>query len=185
MLKQLDFMERFEKDYAAGLIDNAVVANELATLLKGYSTEELNVALSQEHFIEGAIELTNALREAGIAVLIATVTWRFVADWVASQLGGEVISGVELEEVSGLFTGKVSGHAHAINKTNGLKAWCAKNKVSMDRCIAVGDSRSDLHIFENVGLSLAINASTEAKKVATYSGEFNNIWELFEVAPLS
>ena len=183
MLGELDFMKRFEEDYATGKIDNDVVAVALAAHFTGHKVNELTTALSHNDFIEGAIELSQALRQAGIAVLVATVTYRFIADWVALQLKGEVISGVELEERAGILTGNITRHAHAINKTNGLKQWCSKNHIAMDECIAIGDSRSDLHIFDNVGLSLAINASDDARRAATFAGDFDNLWQLFADAP--
>jgi phosphoserine phosphatase len=177
-------MKRFEADYAAGAVDNDTVATALAVHLAGSTKEQLTASMDHTDFIDDAIEISQKLNQAGIKVLVATLTWRFVADWVAAQLNGEAISGVELEESSGIFTGKVKCHSYDDDKTKSLQRWCKARGITLQQCIAVGDSRSDLHIFDNVGLSLAINPSDAAKKSANYSGDFDALWQLFVGAPL-
>ncbi|WP_405503257.1 HAD hydrolase family protein [Streptomyces niveus] len=39
--------------------------------------------------------------------------------------------------------------------------------VPLDACVAVGDSRSDLPLFEEVGYSIAFNGTPEARGAAT------------------
>lgn len=177
-------MRQHEKDYAAGRSDNDVVATALAAAFSGRTASELAATLKPEHFIEDAAEVAAALKKAGVKVLVATVTWRFVADWVASHLQAQAISGVELEEQDGRLTGKVKRHAHGKDKTHALEVWCRTRGIRPDQCIAIGDSRSDLHLFENVGLALAINATEEAGKAAAFAGNFTSLWQFLAHAPL-
>jgi phosphoserine phosphatase len=177
-------LRRHEQDYASGRSGNDVVAEALATSFSGRTAQELTAALRPEHLIADAAEVAAALKRAGIDVLVATVTWRFVADWVARHLHAQAISGVELEERDGKLTGKVKRHAHGEDKTQALREWCRQRGVRLEECIAIGDSRSDLHLFRNVGLALAINASEEAGKAAAFAGNFDSLWQFFRHAPL-
>jgi phosphoserine phosphatase len=183
-LGKANAIKAHERDYANGAVDNDVVATALAIHFAERGTHELTKALSHDHFITDAMDVCQALRKAGLSVLVATVTWRFVADWVASQLGGEAISGVELEEREGKLTGKVIRHAYDRDKTRALQKWCSAHGTTMQQCIAIGDSRSDLDIFSNVGLALAINPSDEARAASDYAGDFETLWHLLGAAPL-
>lgn len=54
------------------------------------------------------------------------------------------------------------------DKLRFVEDWCAQNGFSMSQVAAVGDSRSDVPLFSRVGLSIALNATPDARMAATH-----------------
>lgn len=46
-------------------------------------------------------------------------------------------------------------------KLDGLIEFCRENKVTLDDVVAIGDSASDIKVFEKVGKAIAINYSNK------------------------
>jgi phosphoserine phosphatase len=92
------------------------------------------------------------LRARNVDSLIATVSWSFAARALADAWGFSTGCGADLETdpAGRVFTGDVSRH------------FAPTDKVAF----AVGDSRSDLPLFEAVGFSVALNATNDARTAA-------------------
>jgi phosphoserine phosphatase len=53
-------------------------------------------------------------------------------------------------------------------------SYCDANDIDLAECIAVGDSRSDFPLFEAVGLSIALNATAQAREAASVALDTEN-----------
>jgi phosphoserine phosphatase len=49
-----------------------------------------------------------------------------------------------------------------------VESWCAQNGYAMSQVAAVGDARSDITLFGRVGMSIALNATGEARRAADH-----------------
>ncbi|MEK6949828.1 MAG: HAD hydrolase family protein, partial [Nanoarchaeota archaeon] len=80
----------------------------------------------------------------------------------------DYVFGTECELKKGAFTGKVLKMAP--NKGAIVKNLSGKLGIKLNECIAVGDSKADIPMFESVGYdnSFAINANEEVKKHAKH-----------------
>src|SRR5687768_12906270 len=98
-----------ERRYAAGEIDNVVIADTSAAWLTGREDvlEVLDAAplaspggraggAPRAGFIGGIGETVGALHEAGVVALIATITWRAAAERLAARFGFDAACGAEL-----------------------------------------------------------------------------------------
>jgi haloacid dehalogenase-like hydrolase len=56
-----------------------------------------------------------------------------------------------------------------------VEEWCTQNGYSMSRVAAIGDSRSDVPLFRRVGMSIALNATPDARSVATHVHDTENL----------
>ena len=112
---------------------------------------------------------------------LATVTWRHAADVAAARFGFGESCGTEMEVVDGRMTGTVSRHFDAADKAAFVEDVCARRGVPLSRAAAVGDSRSDLLMFERVGFSIALNADPAARAAATTALDTD---DLRDVLPL-
>jgi phosphoserine phosphatase len=175
---ELDLLER---DYRAGRISNAVVAETSAPWFAGRRVEEVATALSGVAWIDGIAEVVAELREGGGHVALATVTWSFAAEAVARRYGFDAWSGTEMALEDGVLAGAVSRNFDADDKAAFVEDICAARGVPASAAAAVGDSRNDVPTFERVGFSIALNADDEARAAASTTLETD---DLRDVLPL-
>ena len=103
----------------------------------------------------------------GFRPVLASCTWTVVSEYLARRFGFLAWCGPELETRDGIFTGNVASFADAQEKVTFARKLCARWNTDLASCIAIGDSRSDLMLFDAVGASLAFNADQVARERAT------------------
>lgn len=135
------------------------------TLLRGTTVSQLRGA----PWLPGIAETVAALRKAGMRVVVATVTWRFAAELLVEQFGFDAASGTEMAREGDVLLGRVARHFDEFDKAEFVADHCAARGIELRRCAAVGDSRSDIPLFERVGFSIALNATPRARQVADVS----------------
>jgi phosphoserine phosphatase len=146
-------MQELERRYAAGQIDNHVIADESAAWLDG--RDDAWDALDDAPWITGIQATVDALHACGAIVLVTTITARRAADMLVRRHGFDGACGTTAEVVC---------DAHA--KAAFAVAECERRGIALDRLAAVGDSRSDLPLFARAGCSIALNADTQARAAA-------------------
>ena len=128
-------MRRFEA--LAGEAEIAAAREEMARWYAGRSPGELCAALAAARWAPGAREGVELLQKNGIEVVIASITWRFAAEWLARGLGVTRVLGTGLEP-----GGRVR-HVWPRDKPHWVEAERAELAVPRTRVAAVGDSASD------------------------------------------
>src|SRR5579883_1384117 len=93
-LGKSEAMRRFEALSSEPEI--AVARREMASWYRGYEPGQLHEMLKAARWAPGAREAVASLREAGCAIGIASITWRFAVAWFADQLGVEHYLGTGL-----------------------------------------------------------------------------------------
>lgn len=160
----------------SGLIDYITADYRRAELLSG-----LNVIDIRKHFLkvvkplENIFDTVTSLHIQGIKCLLITVGPIQVANVVSDIYGFDGYYGSNYEVKNGRFTGKIIEYIRAENKVNCLDNYCKKYNINPAECIAIGDGSTDIPVFRYCGKSIAINASDEAKEIATYSVDTNNL----------
>jgi phosphoserine phosphatase len=163
-----DILSNLEDRYARGEISNAEVAEADARYYTGRPLTQIEEWLADIPLIEGLAQTVEALRRRGIPSIICTVTWKFAAEIVAKRYGFVAASGCEMSiDDAGLLSGQVAKHFDEHSKLNFVRAYCGARGIPMDRVFAVGDSRSDIPLFGEVGFLVALNATPGAKRAAT------------------
>ena len=132
--------------------------------------------------MQGIPETLAWLREMDMSLLIATVTWRFAAESLASRFGFDAVCGCEMgEDGSGRFSGEVRRHIEAEDKVAFLRSFCEPRGIQLGECVAVGDSRSDIPLFGQVGLAIAFNGTDSAKRAAHVSVDADSLLAIIPV----
>jgi len=75
----------------------------------------------------------------------------------------------------------VSRHFDEFDKQKFVARFCAERHIAATEVVAIGDSRSDIPLFEWAGFSIALNASPGARaaaKVALDTDDLRNILPL-------
>jgi phosphoserine phosphatase len=157
-----------ERAFHAHEISNRVVADTSAGWLAGKSTAEAWRVLTNGHWIDGMAETFRALDAVGVSLLLSTITWSFAAEMLRDRFGFAAVSGTEMQASNGVLSGTVSRYFDEHDKVRFVEEWCAKNRFSMSQVAAIGDSRSDVPLFRRAGMSIALNATPDARAAAAH-----------------
>jgi phosphoserine phosphatase len=177
-------MAELERRYAAGDITNAVVADEQAAMYGGMPLAQVVEALDDVPCIEGIDATVDTLRKQGLDSLLCTVTWSFAAEEFCKRHGFAKGSGTQIDlESDGTLTGKVRRYFDEWDKLEFVRSYCAEAGVELGDCIAIGDSRSDVPLFEAVGFSIAINATEQARKAASVTLNTGDLTDVLALIP--
>jgi phosphoserine phosphatase len=174
-------LRTLERRFVSGEISNAVIADASASWLAGCSVEELESALWRETWIEGIAETVDAVHAARAEAIVATITWRSAAEAVARRFGFDAACGTGMEAEAGRLSGTVSAYFDERDKAAFVEDYCRAKGVAMADVAAVGDSRSDVPLFQRVGLAVAVNATPDARAAAHHAIETE---DLRDVLPL-
>lgn len=171
-------LDELERDYRDGLISNAVVAETSAPWFEGLSLEDVARVLDGAAWIDGIADVVAELRSGGVYVAVATVSWSFSAEIVARRYGFDAWCGTEMAVVGGRAAGTVTRHCDADEKAAFAAKLCADRGVALSAAAAVGDSRSDLPMFAQLGYSIALNADDAARAAATTAIDTDDLRDL-------
>jgi phosphoserine phosphatase len=166
---------RLEKAFRAHEITNSVIAETSAAWFAGQRTDEIWQVLGDGPWIDGMTETFGALRASGASLLLGTITWSFAAEMLRERYGFAAVSGTEMQAANGILSGTISRSFDEHDKARFVEQWCSRRAISMDQVAAVGDSRSDIPLFRRAGLSIALNATPDAKEIATHVLETDDL----------
>ena len=176
-----DELRALETRFVRGEISNAAIADASASCLVGCPVEELESALWGETWIAGIAETVEAVHDAGAEAVVATITWRHAAEAVARRFGFDAACGTAMDAEEGRLTGTISAYFDENDKAVFVEERCRARGIAMADVAAVGDSRSDIPLFERVGLAIALNATPQARAAAHHAIDTD---DLRDVLPL-
>jgi phosphoserine phosphatase len=162
-----DELAEAEAAYADGAVDNRTVSELDAAAWAGVSVLRVRGWLDGLPLVPGIAETVAWCRRSGLVPALATLAWAPVGGYLADRFGFAAFSGPELETAGGVFTGRVAGHFDEYDKREFAVSRARGWGFGLGSCGAVGDSRSDLPLFASVGVSVAFNASADARAAAT------------------
>lgn len=152
MRGELDFKEslRLRLQHIAGL-DEGVLA-EIAERLP---------------LTEGAERLISILKKIGFKIAIISGGFTYFGNYLAARLGIDFVHANELEIRDGKLTGNVIGEiVDGARKAELLRAIAARENISLQQVIAVGDGANDLPMLSIAGLGVAFRAKPIVKQSA-------------------
>ena len=119
---------------------------------------------------EGAERLIKNLKQFGYKIAIISGGFTYFGHLLKERLGVDYVYANELEIVDGALTGKVRGEVvDGPRKAALLKEIAAKEKLSLQQVIAVGDGANDLPMLNLAGLGIAFHAKPLVKEGAGHS----------------
>lgn len=174
-LGHAEAMRAAEGAYARGEMDNAQVCTIDAVGYAGRSVEEVSAWLEEMPLIGGIERAVALCRARDYEPYIASLAWTFVGEHLVRRFGFAGCCGAVLEVHDGVFTGRTLAAIDEFGKRDFALERCRALGVDPEACLAVGDSRSDIPLFQAVGTSLALNASEAACAVATHTATGDDI----------
>ncbi|XOV86056.1 MAG: phosphoserine phosphatase SerB [Pseudomonadota bacterium] len=139
-------------------------------LLEGLPEATLAEVGQQLPLMEGAERLFATLNKLGYKTAILSGGFSYFGKLLQEKLGVDYVYANELEIVAGKLTGKVLAPiVDAERKAELLRTLAAKENISLEQCIAVGDGANDLAMLSAAGLGVAFHAKPIVKESAEQS----------------
>jgi len=139
-------------------------------LLQGLDASVLDEIAERLTLTEGAENLMRTLRKLGYKTAILSGGFSYFGRYVQSKLGIDYVFANELEIVDGKITGQVVGQViDGQRKAELLRELAAKEGISLEQVIAVGDGANDLPMLSIAGLGIAFRAKPLVKASAKQS----------------
>jgi phosphoserine phosphatase len=169
LLGHAEVVRLAEAAYAAGTLSNAEVCVVDARGWAARTPAEVRGFLASLPLVAGIAETVAWCRRHGLAPVLATLAWEPVGAYLCDRFGFDQACGPRLEVVDGRYSGEVAEHFDELGKRDFAVAVAAELGVALTHCAAIGDSRSDLPLFAEVGLAIAVNATPAARAAAHVS----------------
>jgi phosphoserine phosphatase len=161
-----DLIRKLECQYRRGRISNSEIADASAKAYRGLAATEVERLLADVPVIGGLRSTVARLKRYGLTLLLCTITWTFAARVFQQRFGLDGFCGTPMGVRDNRLTGIVLRHFDEHDKLAFVQAYCRQHGLSLCDCAAVGDSRSDIPLFREVGLAITLNATDEARSVA-------------------
>ncbi len=155
MRGELDFKQSFTKRLS---------------LLNGLEESKVKTIGDSLPLTDGAERLIATLKKLGYKTAIVSGGFTYFGSILKKKLGIDYVFANELEIVNGIVTGNVKGEiVDGQRKAALLTEIAAKENISLEQVIAVGDGANDLPMISLAGLGIAFNAKPVVRQTAKQS----------------
>ena len=155
MRGELDFKQSFTKRLS---------------LLKGLDEAKVKNIADSLPLTDGAERLIATLKKLGYKTAIVSGGFTYFGNILKQKLVIEYVFANELEIVNSTVTGNVQGEiVDGKRKADLLREIAAKENISLEQVIAVGDGANDLPMLNLAGLGIAFNAKPIVRQTAQQS----------------
>jgi phosphoserine phosphatase len=139
-------------------------------LLKGLPEAVLDAVYAGLTLTEGAEHLIATLKKLGYKTAILSGGFSCIGERIQTRLGIDYLFANELEIRDGVVTGEVRGEiVDATRKAELLRQLAAREGISLEQTIAVGDGANDLLMLGVAGLGIAFRAKPIVRASAKQS----------------
>jgi len=137
------------------------------SLLDGLDESVLQTVADRLPMTEGAEKLITTLKNLGYKIAILSGGFTYFGNILKEKFGIDYVYANELEIKDGKLTGNAVGDiVDAEKKAELLQKIAAKESISLQQVIAVGDGANDLPMLNLAGLGIAFHAKPKVKEGA-------------------
>lgn len=139
-------------------------------LLKGLPESTLQKVAARLPLMDGAQKLLKNLKAVGLKTAIISGGFTYFGEHLSKMLGIDYVFANRLEIKNGVLTGEVIGDiVDAAKKAENLRLLAAREAITLDQVIAVGDGANDLPMLSIAGLGIAFHAKPIVRQGAKHS----------------
>ena len=159
-----------------GELDFRQALRERVAMLKGLRVADLEQVASSLRLNPGTEDLVRTLKAMGFRLALVSGGFTFFTDRLQKELGFDHAYANRLVIRDGRLTGEVEGDIIDMHRKGEiLKELAAKEGLTLDEVVAVGDGANDQIMIKNAGLGIAFNAKEILKKAADGSVSRENM----------
>ncbi|WP_089281213.1 HAD family hydrolase [Anaerovirgula multivorans] len=152
-----------------------------AKFFTGLETKRIDEEFQEHIKVISNIEKTlEELRKNDIQSILVTAGPIQVGKVLGKMYKFDEIFGSLYEVNNVFFTGKILGHLGDSGKVESLNKFCSENNIELEEVVAIGDSASDIKVFEKSGKSIAINYSDKLIGKADVYIRTNDLFDVVE-----
>lgn len=153
-----------------GEIDFRASFTQRLSLLAGLSVSILQQVANNLPLTEGMERLIKILKLLGYKTAILSGGFQYFGDYLKAKFGFDYVYCNQLDIENGVVTGKVKGEiVTGEYKAQLLRQIAAKENISLEQTIAVGDGANDIPMLSIAGLGVAFHAKPIVKERAKHS----------------
>jgi phosphoserine phosphatase len=159
-----------------GELDFKDALRQRVAMLKGLTVDDLERIASEMKLTPGAEDLIRTLKRMGFRLALISGGFTFFTDHLKRELGFDYTYANQLVVRDGIVTGEVAGDIIDMHRKGEiLKELAAKEGLTTDEVVAVGDGANDQIMIKNAGLGIAFNAKEILKRAADGSLSKDNL----------
>jgi phosphoserine phosphatase len=137
-----------------------------ASLWKGVERVVMEAIFRQDPYLPGAREIVKTLRGMGVQIAVVSTGLRLHAEQVQADLNIDSIIANELLFENGRATGEARTHVPEGGKGQIVARLQAQFGAEPDECLAVGDGTSDIDMFRQVRVGIAVSPVSDEVRAA-------------------
>ncbi|WP_031481589.1 phosphoserine phosphatase SerB [Maridesulfovibrio frigidus] len=165
-----EIVSKITEEAMRGEIDFQESLRQRLATLKGLDESVMKDIAKNLPITEGAERLISNLKKFGYKTAILSGGFTYFGKELQKLLGVDYVYANELEIIDGKLTGNVIGDiVDGAKKAELLREIAAKEKISLQQVIAVGDGANDLPMLSIAGLGIAFHAKPKVKQDARQS----------------
>ena len=167
-----------EDDWSRGEISDNGFWVRCLPLWSGITDDQINQAFLRSPWLDGVKKTLSDIKSRGEYSIVISQSPKFFVDRLKNW-------GLDYSHGALVQPGNVDGAEQLVSSEDKLTITdklISTLGLSRERCIAYGDSSSDLTLFQTLPNSIAVNAKEEIKNLAkiVYSGP--SIWDAYKAA---
>ena len=162
--------KKLNEEFIADKKNGLVLLAKRINLLKGVSLLDIEYKLKEnDYLIEGAEELFNYLHQNGVVTILHSGNILPVLNYYKNKLHIDFVVGIQPRMIGNVVDGISLDDFPSNNfKADGCSAILSQLNIPKDKVIALGDSPSDISVFNISSISIAINPKGDIDSIVDF-----------------
>jgi len=166
----MDEVKKITESAMQGEIEFKESFRRRVSLLRGLPEQRVQELLGTIPLVEGAEHLIGTLKMLGYKTAILSGGFTFFARYLQSRLGIDHVFANQLDIVDGVVSGEVTTEiVDGPKKAELLQQIAARENISLEQVVAVGDGANDLPMLGIAGMGIAFRAKPRVRECADHA----------------
>jgi phosphoserine phosphatase len=174
-------LEELESAFVLGTLDTRGFAAALHGLWRGLTPETVREVFHSSPWIDGMAEVLTDIKDRNEFSAVVTMSPDFFADLLRT-VGADDVHASRFPALPMHRAPDPAGILTPADKVTIVDALLAKHGIDTDRCIAYGDSGSDIPLFEHLRHTVAVNATPALESLAAHHFTGGDLYAIYAAA---